>query len=68
MKHRSGKQMAAIARENGWVLKSQSGSHAKYRDPITGKAVTIPIHGSTMLRAGTQKTIMKVMGLTDNDL
>ena len=60
--------MAAIARENGWVLKSQSGSHAKYRDPITGKAVTIPIHGSTMLRAGTQKTIMKVMGLTNNDL
>ena len=60
--------MAAIARENGWVLKSQSGSHAKYRDPITGKAVTIPIHGRTMLRAGTQKTIMKVMGLTDNDL
>ena len=60
--------MAAIAHENGWVLKSQSGSHAKYRDPITGKSMTIPIHGSTMLRAGTQKTIMKVMELTDDDL
>ena len=68
MKHRSGKQMAAIARENGWVLKSQSGSHAKYRDPITGKGVIIPIHGSAMLRAGTQKAIMRVMGLTDDDL
>ena len=68
MKHRSGKQMAAIARSMGWVVKSQSGSHAKYRDPITGKVVIIPFHGSTMLKAGTQKTIMKVMGLTDDDL
>ena len=68
MKHRSGKQMAAIARTRGWVLKSQSGSHAKYRDPISGKSVMIPIHGSKMLRAGTQKAIMKVMELTDDDL
>ena len=68
MKHRSGKQMAAIARENGWVLKSQSGSHAKYRDPISGRAVTIPIHGTKTLHPDTQKAIMKVMGLTDDDL
>ena len=68
MKHRSGKQMAAIAQARGWVLKSQSGSHAKYRDPISGKSVMIPIHGSKMLRAGTQKAIMKVMELTDDDL
>ena len=60
--------MAAIARENGWILTSQSGSHAKYRNPITGKGVIIPIHGSSMLRVGTQKTIMRVMGLTDDDL
>ena len=68
MKHRSGKQMAAIARELGWVLKSQSGSHAKFRDPITGRGVIIPIHGSAMLRSGTQKSIMKTMGLTDDDI
>jgi len=60
--------MAEIARGNGWVLKSQSGSHAKYRDPISGRTVTIPMHGSQMLKAGTQKAIMKVMGLTDDDL
>ena len=68
MKHKSGKQMAAIARGLGWVLKSQHGSHQHYRDPITGKIATIPIHGTKMLKAGTQKTIMKVMGLTDADL
>ena len=68
MKHKSGRQMADIARANGWVLKSQRGSHAHCRDPITGKIVTIPIHGNKMLRAGTQKAIMKIMGLTDADL
>ena len=30
--------------------------------------VTIPIHGNKMLRAGTQKVIMKVLGITDADL
>ena len=68
MKHRSGKQMAAVASELGWVLKSQHGSHAKFRDPVSGKAVVIPIHGNAMLRSGTQKTIMKVLGITDADL
>ena len=68
MKHRSGKQMAAIARENGWILKNQRGSHAHFRDPITGKIVSIPIHGNKMLRVGTQKAIMKDLNLTDDDL
>ncbi len=68
MKHKSGIQMAAIARGLGWLMKSQRGSHQHYRDPVTGKIVTIPIHGNKMLRAGTQKAIMKVLGITDADL
>jgi len=68
MKHKSGIQMAAIARGLGWLMKSQRGSHQHYRDPVTGKIVTIPIHGNKILRAGTQKAIMKVLGITDADL
>ena len=68
MKHKSGIQMAAIARGLGWLMKSQRGSHQHYRDPVTGKIGTIPIHGNKMLRAGTQKAIMKVLGITDADL
>ena len=68
MKHKSGRQMAAIVCELGWVLKSQHGSHQHYRDPITGKIVTIPVHGNKMLKAGTQKAIMKIIGITDADL
>ncbi len=68
MKHRSGKQMARIAQDNGWVFKHQRGSHAYYRNPISGKIVTIPIHGNKMLRAGTQKSIMNTLEITDADL
>ena len=68
MKHRSGMQMAEIARQNGWVFKNQRGSHAHYRNPITGKIVSIPIHGTRMLKSGTQKAIMKDLGVTDDDL
>ena len=68
MKHRSGKQMAAIAREHGWVFKNQHGSHAHFRDPISGKIVSIPMHGSRMLKSGTQKAIMRYLDLTDDDL
>ena len=68
MKHKSGIQMAAIARGLGWLMKSQRGCHQHYRDPVTGKIVTIPVHGNKMLRAGTQKAIMKVLGITDADL
>ena len=53
MKHKSGKQMAAIARENGWVFVSQKGSHAKFRNPITGRMAIIPIHGNQLLCTGT---------------
>ena len=68
MKHKSGKQMAAIARENGWVFVSQKGSHAKFRNPITGKMAIIPIHGNQLLCTGTQRTIMRNLDITDADL
>ena len=60
--------MAALARDNGWVLKSQHGSHMHFRDPISGRIATIPVHGGKTLRSGTQKAIMKTLGLTEDDL
>ena len=68
MKHVSGKRMAQIADENGWVLVSQSGSHAKYRNPITGKMAIIPIHGNHDLRFGLQKALMRTLEILETDL
>ena len=68
MKHVSGKRMAQIADENGWLFISQNGSHVKYRNPTTGQTVIIPVHGNHDLRFGMQKALMRVLGITDADL
>ncbi len=68
MKHVSGKRLAQIADENGRLFISQNGSHAKYRNPVTGPTVIIPMHGNHDLRSGMQKAIMRVLGITDADL
>ena len=68
MKHVSGKRLAKVAEENGWLFISQSGSHAKYRTPITGETAIIPIHGNHDLRAGLQRQLMRDLNVTDDDL
>ena len=68
MKHVSGKRLAEIALSRGWVFVSQSGSHAKYRNPVDAQRVIIPIHGNRDLCPTTQKGIMRILGLTDADL
>ena len=68
MKHVSGKRLAKVAEECGWLFLSQNGSHAKYRNPITGETIIIPIHGNHDLRTGLQKRLMNDLGVTDDDL
>ena len=68
MKHVSGKRLAKVAESKGWVLVSQAGSHAKYRNPIDAQTVIIPIHGNRDLCPSTQKGIMRILGVTDADL
>jgi len=68
MKHVSGKRLAEIADERGWLFISQRGSHAKYRNPVSGKMVIIPLHGTRDLCPSTQKGIMRTLEITDDDL
>ena len=68
MKHVSGKRLAQVANDKGWVFISQESIHAKYRDPITGQSIIIPIHGNHDLRIGLQHHLMKILDITDADL
>ena len=68
MKHVSGKRLAQVAKDKGWVFISQEGSHAKYRDPLTEQSIIIPIHGNHDLRIGLQHYLMKILDITDADL
>lgn len=64
----SGPAFANVAEARGWRLLRVNGSHH-----INGKAgeparLVIPMHRGGDLKLGLQRNLMKVAGLTDEDL
>jgi predicted RNA binding protein YcfA (HicA-like mRNA interferase family) len=68
MKPVSGKRMCQLLEERGWYLDRIKGSHHVYRQPGTGRSVSVPVHGSADLKPGTQHRIMHDAGITANDI
>jgi predicted RNA binding protein YcfA (HicA-like mRNA interferase family) len=65
----SGKEMCRILERHGWILRRIKGSHHIYgRDDDPGTIIPVPVHGNQSLRRGTQHTIMRAAGLTEDDL
>lgn len=56
------RDMEKVILADGWVLKSQVGSHKQYVHPIKPGKVTIPFHGKDIPR-GTENAILKQAGL-----
>ena len=55
-------EMERIIFSDGWVFKSQTGSHRHYIHPTKPGKVTIPFH-SKKLPKGTENSILKQAGL-----
>lgn len=53
-----------VLEKNGWVLVRTTGSHFQYKDPSTGKMVTVPYHPGKDIAVGTLKSISKSTGLS----
>ena len=53
------KDMERLILADGWVLKSQVGSHRQYKHPTKKGKVTIPFHTSK----STEQSILKQAGL-----
>jgi predicted RNA binding protein YcfA (HicA-like mRNA interferase family) len=68
MKHLSGKALCRVLERHGWNLARVKGAHHIYRKPGAQRPVPVPVHGSTVLKAGTQRAIMKEAGLREEDL
>jgi predicted RNA binding protein YcfA (HicA-like mRNA interferase family) len=68
MKAVSGKEMASILRQRGWVLDRIRGSHHIFKRTGHPATIPVPIHGNKTLPIGTQLNIMRAAGLTDADL
>lgn len=56
------KEMERIILSDGWVFKSQEGSHRHYKHPIKKGKVTIPFHCKDLTKA-VENSIMKQAGL-----
>lgn len=56
------RELEKVILADGWVFKSQEGSHRHYVHPIKKGKVTIPFHCKS-LPIGTEKSILKQAGL-----
>lgn len=50
--------------KDGWVVKSQKGSHVKLTKPGRNYFLIVPVHGSAAVPKGTLSNILKDAGLT----
>lgn len=56
------KEMEKIIMADGWILKSQEGSHKHYIHPVKRGKVTIPFHCKDLPK-GTENAVLKQAGL-----
>lgn len=57
------KQLQRMITIDGWILKTQKGSHQQFVHPIKKGKVTIPIHGKKEISIKTAKSILIQAGL-----
>ena len=68
MKHVTPQRMIAIIEERGWYMYRSRGSHRLYRSLDDMSRTTIILFHRGDLAPGTQRAIMRDVGLTDADL
>jgi predicted RNA binding protein YcfA (HicA-like mRNA interferase family) len=64
----SGKEFAKLLEARGWELARVHGSHHIYRKPGQTERISLPIHGNRPLKLGLQRHLMKIAGITEDDL
>lgn len=68
MKPVSGKRFCRLLEDKGWELKRINGSHHIYAKHGQGARISVPVHGSTPLKLGLQRHLMKVAGIQESEL
>ena len=68
MKSLTGPELARILERSGWRRLRINGSHHIYGKDGEIARLSIPIHGAKPLKAGLQRHLVKLTGLSDSDL
>lgn len=68
MKTISGKDFAKLLETKGWELRRVHGSHHIYAKSGNPTRISLPIHGSSPLKVGLLKHLMKISGIDETEL
>lgn len=68
MKTLSGKAFVRLLERKGWELKRIRGSHHVYMKSGNPARLSVPVHGKKELKKGLQKHLMKLAGITEDEL
>jgi predicted RNA binding protein YcfA (HicA-like mRNA interferase family) len=68
MKSVSGKVLVSALERHGWKLLRVNGSHHIYGKEGSIVRLSVPIHGNHPLKVGLLKHLLKLAGLSENDL
>ncbi len=60
--------MARLAEKKGWALARVQGSHHIFKKAGRIERLVIPIHGSRTLKGGLQRSLMKLIPVTEAEL
>ncbi len=68
MKSVSGKELAKLLERNGWELLRVHGSHHIYGKQESIVRLSIPIHSNHPLKTGLLKHLLKLAGITEDEI
>ena len=68
MRSLSGKQLARILERHGWRLLRTQGSHHIYGKKESTVRLSVPAHGNQPIKSGLLNHLLKMAGLSENDL
>ena len=68
MKSVSGKELARALERHGWRLLRVSGSHHIFGKEGSVVRPSVPVHGNRPLKAGLLRHLLKMAGLSEDDL
>ena len=68
MKSVSGKDLARLLEKHGWELKRVNGSHHIYAKPGNPARISLPIHGNQALKTGLLRHLLKLSGISEDEL
>ena len=59
-------KIVKLLKQNGFIEKSQNGSHLKMYNPATNVTLPVPIHNDKELEHGIESKILKQAGIKQN--